>query len=106
MYVVTQVICVLTFDFTDQEVVIRVCQCVTLENGMDSAASPLRMVQIPGLCQWLCATAYHGLAVSYRLPLVSGNYAPASSGPFSAARTGCGDVRAVLESSEVPLSGS
>jgi hypothetical protein len=55
---------------------------------------------------WLCATAYHGLAVSYRLPLVSGNYAPASSGPFSAARTGCGDVRAVLESSQAPLSGS
>ena len=51
MYVVTQVICVLTFDLTDQELVIRVCQCVTLENGMDSAASPLGMVQIPGLCQ-------------------------------------------------------
>ena len=67
MYVVTQVICVLTFDLTNQELVMRVCHCVTLENGMDSAASPLGMVQIPGpsqsgppcaaLCQYLLLTS-------------------------------------------------
>ena len=56
--------------------------------------------------QWLCATACLWTAVTYGVPLARGNYAPTSSGPFSAARTSCGNVRTVLESSQVSLSGS
>ena len=71
-------------------------------SSRDAARRPRR----PAPAYWLCATACLWTAVTYGVPLARGNYAPTSSGPFSAARTSCGDVRVVLESSQAPLSGS